>query len=103
MLLAQGGLKIGSGQMLGMSLMGTPLHKEAVSDAAQQTDHEKGWRTANPAAAVIVRNVQPLMQAIFDASKASPVEFQPLLRVELFWWRAAQQGDLFILAALGLA
>ena len=36
-----------------------------------------------------MRDVQPLMQAIFDAAKASPVEFQPLLRVEFVRLRAA--------------
>jgi hypothetical protein len=43
------------------------------------------------------------MQAIFDAAKASPVEFQPLLRVELVWRCAGQQTDVFILAAFSLA
>jgi hypothetical protein len=50
-----------------------------------------------------MRDVQPLMQAIFDAAKASPVEFQPLLRVELVWRCAGQQTDVFILAAFSLA
>ena len=52
---------------------------------------------------VVVRNVQPLMQAIFDAAKASPVEFQPLLRIEFLWLGAGQQRDVFVLAALSLA
>ena len=62
-----------------------------------------GRGAANAAAVVVVRNVQPLMQAIFDATEATPVEFQPLLRIEFLWLGAGQQRDVFVLAALGLA
>jgi len=99
MVLAHGRLKISGGQMLGMPLVGTPLHKEAVGDAAEETRYEHGRRVANSTAVVIVRSVQSLMQAIFDAAKTSPVECQPLLRVQFLWWRAGQQDDVFILAA----
>ena len=58
---------------------------------------------ANAAAVIIVRNVQPLVQAVFDAAKASSVEFQPLLCVEFLRLGAGQQVDVFVLAAIGLA
>ena len=103
MILAHGRLKIGGGQMLRMRLMGTPFHEPAVADPAQQTRHEHCRRAANSAAVVIVRDVQPLMQAIFDAAKASPVKFQPLLRVEFAGLGAGQQTDLFILATFIVA
>jgi len=103
MVLAHGRLKIGGGQMLGMGLMGTPLHEQAVTDAAEQTGHGHGRGAANAAAVIVVRDVQPLVQAVFDAAKASPVEFQPLLRIEFLGFGAGQQRDLFVLAALSLA
>jgi hypothetical protein len=96
-------VKVGGGQILGMSLMGTPLHEQAVTDAAEQTGDEHGWGAANPAAVVVMGNVQALVEAIFDAAKASPVEFQPSLCVEFAWFSAGQQGDVFILAAVSLA
>lgn len=103
MLLAHGRLKVGGSQMLGMRLVGAPLHEQAVADTAEQTRHEHGRRAANPAAIIVVRNVQPLMQAVFDAAKASPVEFQPLLRIEFLRFRTGQQRDVFLLATFSLA
>lgn len=103
MVLAHGRLKVGGRQMLWMSLMGTPLHKPAVGDPAEEPHHEHGRRTANPAAVIIVRNVQPLVQAIFNAPKTSPIELQPLLGVELCWGRAGQQDNVFVPSAFGLA
>ena len=103
MLLAHSRVKVGGGPILGMGLMGTPLHEQAVTDAAEQTRDEHGWRAANPAEIVVMRNVQPLVQAIFDAAKASSVQLQPSRRVQFLRFSAAQQGDLFILAAVSLA
>ncbi len=103
MLLAHRGMEVSGGQILRMRLVGTPLHEEAVTDAAQQTCYEHGWRTANPAPVVVVRNVQPLVQAIIDAAEASLVEFQPSPGVEFVWFSAGQQSDVLLLAALGLA
>lgn len=103
MLLAHGRLEIGGSHMLGMRLVGTPLHEQTVAEAAEQTGHEHGRGAANAAAVVVVRNVQPLVQAIFDAAKARPVEFQPLLGLKFVRPGAGQQRDLFVLAAWGLA
>lgn len=103
MVFAQGRLKISGGQMLGMGLMRTPLHKQAVAEGAQQARHEHGRGGANAAAVVVMRNIQPLVEAIFNAAKAGAVQFQPLLGIEFLWGRAGQKRDVFILAALGLA
>src|SRR6266545_4312383 len=43
------------------------------------------------------------MQAVFDAAKTQPVQFQPFLGVELLGFRAGQQGDVLVLATLALA
>jgi len=103
MVLAQGGAEIGGGQMLGVGLMRAPFHKQAVAKASEQTCHKHGRRTANPAAVVVMRGVQPLMETIFDAAKTGAVKLQPLWGVELVGFGAGQQRHLFILAAFGLA
>jgi hypothetical protein len=47
-------LKVGGGQILWMRLMGTPLHEQAVADAAQQANDKHGRGTANAAAVVVL-------------------------------------------------
>ena len=103
MLLTHRRLKVGGGQMLGMSLVATPLHEEAVAHAAEHPHDGHGRRAANAGAVVILRDVQPLMQAIFDAAKAGPVKLQPFLRIEFVRLGAGQQADVFVLTAFGLA
>src|SRR5207245_11786393 len=103
MLLAHSRVKVGGGPILGMGLMGTPLHEQAVTDAAEQTRDEHGWRAANPAEIVVMRNVQPLVQAIFDAAKASSARLQPSRSVQFIRLSAAQQGEVFAIASLRLA
>lgn len=102
MILAHGGLEVGGRQVLGMGLMGAPLHEEAVADAPEQTGHKHGVRVANPATIIAMGNVQTLVQAVFDAAKTRPVQLQPLLGIEPFGWSAGQQANVFSLAALGL-
>lgn len=77
MVLAHGREKISGGQMLRMRLVRAPLHEQAVADAAQETRDEDAGRQANPAAVVVVRNISTLVQAVFDAAKTQPVQFQP--------------------------
>jgi hypothetical protein len=50
-----------------------------------------------------VRDVQTLVQAVFDATKAGPIEFQPFLGVQPVWSGAGQERDVLILSALSLA
>jgi hypothetical protein len=103
MVFGHGGLKVGRGQMFGVRLVGTPLHEQAVADAAEEAPNEPAWRGADTAAVVIVRDVQALVQTIFNAAKTGPVQFEPSLRVEFLRLGAGDQGDLFILTAIGLA
>lgn len=103
MVLAHGGLKIGGGQVLGVGLMGTPLHEQAVTDTAECAGDGHGRGAANPAAVVVVGGVQALVQAVFDAAKARPVELQPLLGIEFVGLGTGQQGDVFVLATVALA
>ena len=103
MILAHGGLEVGGRQIIRMGLMGAPFHEEAVADAAEQTGHKHGVRVTNPAAIVVMGNVQTLVQAVLNAAKARPVQLQPLVGIELFGWGAGEEADVFILATLGLA
>jgi hypothetical protein len=100
--LAHGGLEVGGGQKLGMGLMRAPFHEEAVADASEDTGHEHGVRMVNAAAIIIVGNIQTLMQTVFDAAITRPVEFQPLLSIELLGWGAGNEADVFVFATLGL-
>ena len=103
MILAQGGLEVGGRQIFRMGLMRAPLHEEAVADAPEQAGHKHGVRVANPATIVVMGNVQTLVQAVFDAAKARPVQLQPFLGIEPFGWSAGDEANVFILATLGLA
>jgi len=100
---AHGGLEIGGSQVFRMRLMRAPLHEEAVADAPEQSGHKHGVRMANAATVVIMRNVQTLVQAVFDAAKARAVRLQPFLGVELLGLGAGNEANVLILAALGLA
>jgi hypothetical protein len=102
-ILAHGGLEIGGRQILRMGLMRAPLHEEAIADAPEQTGHKHGVRVANPATIIVMGNVQTLVQAVFDAAKAGPVQLQPMLGIELFGGGAGNEAKVFILATLGLA
>jgi hypothetical protein len=103
MLFAHGGVKVGRRQIFRMGLMGPPLHEEAIADAKEQPHDEHAGGEANPAPVVVVRDIQALMQAVFDAAKTGPVELQPPLGVEFIGLRAGEQGDVFVLAAVALA
>jgi hypothetical protein len=48
-------------------------------------------------------DIQALVQAVFDAAKTSPVQLQPPLGVEFLGFRAGEQGDVLVSAALALA
>jgi hypothetical protein len=104
-ILTHGGLEVGGRQKLrmGTTLMGAPLQEEAIADAPEQTGHKHGVRVLDAAAIVVMRNVQTLVQAVFDAAKSRPIQLQPFLGVELFGWGAGNETDVFILATDGLA
>ena len=70
---------------------------------AEQTRHEQGVRVANPATIIVMGNVQALVQAVFDAAEARPVQVQPFLGIKPFGWGAGDEAKVFILATLGLA
>ena len=95
--------EIGACQVLWIFLMGTPFHEEAVGQAPEQAQHRHAVGMADAAAVVVVRNVQPLVEAVFNASKAGTVELQPPRGIQALGRSAGQQGDRFRFAPGGLA
>lgn len=96
------GLEIGSGDVLGATLMLAPFHKQTVGDATEHSKNQDAFVALDPAAVVIVGDIQPLMQATLD-SPALAVEEQPWQSLELLRGSAGNQSDFFIFSALGLA
>src|SRR3974377_1690036 len=58
---------------------------------------------ANPTTIIVVRNVQTLMQAVFDAAETGAIKLQPLLGIEFCRLGTGNEANIFILAARGLA
>jgi len=86
-----------------MGLMGPPFHEKAVADAAEQTHDEDARGDTNPAPIIVVRDVQALVEAVFDAAKTGPVEIEPPLCVQFLRPSAGEQGDVLVVATIGLA
>jgi hypothetical protein len=83
-----------------MGLVRAPLHKETVAEAAEQAGHQHGVTMANAAAIIVVRSVQTLVQAVLDAPKAQPVQFQPFPGSELLGRGAGNEAHIFLFTAL---
>src|ERR1035441_4297043 len=67
LILRHGGLEIARGLVLGVGLAGAPFQAQTVAQAAKHA-HDPQTRSLADAATVIVkRNVQSLVQTIFDA------------------------------------
>ncbi len=96
------GLEIGGGDVLGTALMLAPFHKQTVGDATVHSENQDTFVALDPAAVVVVGDIQPLMQATLDPPTLA-VEEQPWQSLELFRRGAANQSDFFVFSALGLA
>ena len=97
------GVKIAGHQVLGLGLARAPFHEEAVGQATNDAQHEHGVGMSNAATIVILRDVEPLVQAVFDAAEAATIEPQPGLGIQLLGRGAGEQGDGLRLTAGGLA
>ena len=70
------------------------MHKAAVAEAPEHPDDPHGFGEAHPALGVVVRDVQPLVQAAFNAP-ARRILLGPAGGVELRRRQAAHQRDDF--------
>jgi hypothetical protein len=87
------GVKVAGHQVLGFGLAGAPLYKEAIGQAAKDAQYTHGVGMLDAAAVVILRHVQALVQAVFDAAEAGAIKPQPGLGVQFGRRGAGQQGD----------
>ena len=82
-----GGEQVGGRFMPGLFLLATPRHEQAVAETPQQAHPQPRMRLAHSAEVVVMRDVQTLAQAAFDAPGGAMV-FEPLGRAEFLWRQA---------------
>ncbi len=70
-------VKIGGGQVLRVGLTGAPFHKQAIGQAPEDAQDAHGVGMADAPAVVVERDIQPLVQTIFNASETAAIEPQP--------------------------
>ena len=95
-------LKIGGRLLLRFALTGSPFHKEAVAQASEHSHNPNPIGAANPAAILVVRDVQPLMGAGFNAPGRS-IELEPPQSRQLPGLHTAHQRHQFVFTACDLA
>ena len=87
--------------MAGVGLLASPFHEQAVGDPTVGTQEQHPLITLDPAAIIVVRNVEPLVESAFDPP-AVAVGLEPLSGVEPFGRQARHQGDFFVFPPGGL-
>ena len=70
-------LEVGGGDVIGTALAALPFHEETVGDAAINPEDQHGFVGLNAASIIVVRNIQALVQAAFNAPGLT-VELEPL-------------------------
>ena len=95
------GLEIGRRAVLRFALMGSPFHKEAVAQAPKHTHDPDAIGALNTASIIVVRDVQPLMRAVFNPPGKS-IELEPLWSRQSIRLRTGHQGNQFLFATFGL-
>ena len=90
MFLSHQGLEIGGGYVVWARPRGSPFHKQAVGNPAEHAQDPHPVVALNPAAVVVIGNVQALMEAALDAP-ALAVEAQPLDGIQSFGWSTGDQ------------
>ena len=98
----QSGLEIGGGDVVWATFVVAPLHEQAVTDAAHHAEEPDSVVMAHPAAVVVIRDIQALVEAVLDVP-GLPVEAQPVLRIQARGLGAGHERHQFVFAALGLA
>lgn len=87
--------------MSGLGLMGNPFDTQTVGQAAENGQNTHAVCVAHPAEIIVVGNIQPLMEPVFD-SPVGAIEPQPALGLEAFWGSTGEQGDRFGFVPLDL-
>ena len=89
-----GAEKIGGRFILRFGLLGSPVHEEAVAEAAKHTHDSHGAWLSHSALIVQVGNIQPLVQPAFNAP-GRPVIDEPLRGIQLGGRQTGHQGHRF--------
>jgi hypothetical protein len=76
------GLKIAGHEVAGVGLARAPFHEEAIAQAAKDAQHVHGIGVSDATTVVVLGNVEPLVQAVFDAAEATAIEPQPGLGIQ---------------------
>jgi len=87
--LAQISLEIGGGLVMGLGELGSPFHKETVGQPTHEGKDEHDIGMTDPAAIVVVGDVQTLVKAALDAPGLA-VELEPASGGQ---FRDVQTGD----------
>lgn len=87
------GLKITGHEVPGLGLARAPFHEEAIAQAAKDAQHVHGIGVSDATTVVVLRYVEPLVQAVFDAAETAAIKPQPSLGVQFAGRGAGQQGD----------
>lgn len=99
----QSRLEVRRGFVFGVGLMRAPFHKEAVGQPSEHSHDPHPLGVANATAVVVVRNIQALVQAVFDAAKTCAVEAKPGWSVQFVGGGVGEQADQLIFAIGRLA
>ncbi len=79
--LAEMGMEVGGGFVVGPRELAAPLHEETVGQAAHHGEEKHDVGVADAAAVFVMGDIQTLMKTTLDAPCLS-VEVEPLLGVE---------------------
>jgi hypothetical protein len=90
--LGHDGLKVGGGLMVGFTLAGAPFHEETVAQPSEHPHHPNPLGTLDPATIIVVRNIQTLVSATFNAPRVT-IKPEPFWGRELLGRGAGDQGD----------
>jgi len=94
-------LKIGGGLMVGFAMAGAPFHEQAVAQTSEHPHHPNPLGTLDTATVIVVRNIQTLMSATFNAPSVA-IKPEPFCGGKLLGRGTGNQGDQFVFAPLDL-
>lgn len=99
---SHGIVKIAQGGWVALGALSAPVHEEADAEAAKEAEDVDGIAMAHAALVFLGRDIEALMQPVFDPP-AGAVELEPALGAEPLGGGAGEQVHGFGLACAGVA
>src|SRR5262249_53767228 len=87
--------------MIWASLVGAPFHEKAITEAQHHSENQDSVMVTDPAAVVVVGDIQALMQTALNAPGV-PVQTYPVCGIQTRGLQAGDQRHQLIFAAFGL-